>query len=72
MPGTDLLSHPVARTVSSALEGLTSGFGMEPGISPPEWAPGKINAIYIILIPENLLLLQGFAMGGPATSRTAD
>ena len=72
MPGTDLLSHTLAGAVSSALEGLTSGFGMEPGVSPPVWAPGKINAIYIMKPSENLLLLQGFAMGGPATSRTAD
>jgi len=34
-PGSDLLSHPVARAVPSALEGLTSGFGMGPGVSPP-------------------------------------
>ena len=33
--GGDLLSHPVARAVPSALEGLTSGFGMGPGVSPP-------------------------------------
>ncbi len=33
--GSDLLSRPVSRAVPSALEGLTSGFGMEPGVSPP-------------------------------------
>ena len=33
--GGDLLSHPVSRAVPSALEGLTSGFGMGPGVSPP-------------------------------------
>jgi hypothetical protein len=33
--GDDLLSHPVTRAVPSAQEGLTSGFGMEPGVSPP-------------------------------------
>jgi hypothetical protein len=37
--GGDLLSHPVARAVPSALEGLTSGFGMGPGVSPPLWPP---------------------------------
>ena len=31
--GGDLLSHPVARAVPSALEGLTAGFGMGPGVS---------------------------------------
>ena len=33
--GGDLLSHPASRAVPSALEGLTSGFGMGPGVSPP-------------------------------------
>src|SRR5438876_330971 len=33
--GGDLLSHPVTRAVPSALEGLTSGFGMGPGVPPP-------------------------------------
>jgi hypothetical protein len=31
----DLLSHTVSRAVPSALEGLTSGFGMGPGVPPP-------------------------------------
>src|SRR6266498_3811896 len=39
--GSDLLSHPVARAVPSALEGLTSGFGMGPGVSPPPWPPKR-------------------------------
>src|SRR4029450_4732011 len=39
--GGDLLSHPVARAVPSALEGLTSGFGMGPGVSPPPWPPKR-------------------------------
>ena len=42
-PGCDLLSHTLADTVPSALEGLTSGFGMEPGVSPPVWQPGEIR-----------------------------
>ena len=33
--GGVLLSHAVAHAVPSALEGLTSGFGMGPGGSPP-------------------------------------
>jgi hypothetical protein len=39
--GGDLLSHPVSRAVPSALEGLTSGFGMGPGVSPPLWPPKR-------------------------------
>src|SRR5205823_3767913 len=41
MSGGDLLSHPVSRAVPSALEGLTSGFGMGPGVSPPLWPPKR-------------------------------
>jgi hypothetical protein len=37
--GGDLLSHPVSRAVPSALTGLASGFGMEPGVSPSLWPP---------------------------------
>jgi len=33
--GDVLLSHQVSLAVPSALEGLTSGFGMEPGVTPP-------------------------------------
>jgi len=32
--GGGLLSHTVPRAVPSALAGLTSGFGMEPGVPP--------------------------------------
>ena len=39
MLGGDLLSHPVPRAVPSALTGLASGFGMEPGVSPSLWPP---------------------------------
>ena len=41
MPGSDLLSHPVTQAVPSAQEGLTSGFGMGPGVSPPLWPPKR-------------------------------
>ncbi len=34
-PGGDLLSHAVTHAVPSALEGLTSVFGMGTGVSPP-------------------------------------
>ena len=33
--GNDLLSHAVSRGVPSALEGLTSVFGMGTGVTPP-------------------------------------
>ena len=42
-PGNDLLSHPVTRAVPSALEGLTSVFGMGTGVTPPPWSPGTVN-----------------------------
>jgi hypothetical protein len=35
MSGGVLLSHTVPGAVPSALVGLTSGFGMGPGVSPP-------------------------------------
>ena len=43
VPGGDLLSHSVSRAVPSAVEGLTSGFGMEPGVSPLLWPPEHIE-----------------------------
>src|SRR5262247_3293483 len=39
MSGGVLLSHTVSGAVPSALEGLASGFGMFPGVSPPPWPP---------------------------------
>ena len=42
-PGSDLLSHAVAHAVPSALEGLTSVFGMGTGVSPPQWPPGILK-----------------------------
>ena len=43
VPGGDLLSHPVTRAVPSALEGLTSVFGMGTGVAPPLKPPGNSN-----------------------------
>ena len=37
--GDVLLSHTLACAVPSALEGLTSGFGMGPGVSLSLWSP---------------------------------
>ena len=42
-PGNDLLSHSVTRAVPSALEGLTSVFGMGTGVTPPPWSPGTVR-----------------------------
>src|SRR5207237_3096224 len=39
MSGDVLLSHTLPHAVPSALKGLTSGFGMEPGVSPSPWSP---------------------------------
>ena len=41
-PGTDLLSQDGNAPVPSALEGLTTVFGMGTGVAPPVWAPGKL------------------------------
>jgi hypothetical protein len=41
MSGGVLLSHAVSRAVPSALKGLASGFGMEPGVSPSPWPPKR-------------------------------
>ncbi len=44
-PGNDLLSHTVTSAVPSALEGLTSRFGMELGVSPPLASPEEHNSL---------------------------
>lgn len=44
--GNDLLSQGVAPQVPSALAGLTSGFGMGPGISPPLKSPEESHTLY--------------------------
>ena len=40
-PGDDLLSHRVTSAVPSALEDLTSEFGMVSGVAPPLSSPEK-------------------------------
>lgn len=40
-PGSDLLSHTVARAVPSAVEGLTTVFGMGTGVTPLLSPPGS-------------------------------
>ena len=45
LSGDVLLSHNLPVAVPSALKGLTSGFGMEPGISPSLWPPKLYGVI---------------------------
>src|SRR6516225_2570664 len=40
--GGVLLSREASLAVPSALKGLTSGFGMGPGVSPSLWPPGTV------------------------------
>jgi hypothetical protein len=49
-PGDDLLSHSVARAVSSALKSLTSGFGMGPGVASSLWSPGILPNFLSMLL----------------------
>ena len=42
IPGSALLSHAVSHAVPSALEGLTSVFGMGTGVTPPLWPPKSV------------------------------
>ncbi len=44
-PGSVLLSHSLAAAVSSALEDLTSVFGMGTGVTPPAWPPGGLMIV---------------------------
>ena len=43
LPGSDLLSHTLARAVPSALRGLTAVFGMGTGVSPSLKPPEKLK-----------------------------
>ena len=45
MSGDVLLSHKFPLAVPSALKGLTSGFGMEPGVSLSLWPPKLYGVI---------------------------
>ena len=50
-PGDDLLSHDLNTAVSSAMKGLTSGFGMEPGVPPSLWPPGQMSLGFVRKVP---------------------
>ena len=49
--GSVLLSHPLSRAVPSALEGLTSVFGMGTGMAPPP-SPPQFLYLYSVVLPE--------------------
>ena len=49
--GNDLLSHRVPPAVPSALEGLTSVFGMGTGVAPPVWSPAHKLQILLLKHP---------------------
>ena len=51
MSGGVLLSHAVPRAVPSALRGLASGFGMEPGVSLSVWPPKLYGDIKVRIDP---------------------
>ena len=44
--GGVLLSHEASLAVPSALAGLTSGFGMGPGVSLPLWPPQLCGGVW--------------------------
>ena len=43
MSGSVLVSHTLPHAVPSALRGLTSGFGMGPGVSLSPWPPKQLS-----------------------------
>ena len=54
MSGDVLLSHNLPVAVPSALKGLTSGFGMEPGISLSLWPP-KLYGVIVMQSHRSLM-----------------
>jgi hypothetical protein len=60
MSGDVLLSHMLPRAVPSALKGLTSGFGMEPGVSPSPWSPKLFGDVIGGSPPIELVSLNRF------------
>ena len=69
-PGGDLLSRAATSTVPSALEGLTSVFGMGTGVAPPVRPPGigKPHTRSSSAVTSN----QDWKEANPRSSRTAD
>jgi hypothetical protein len=48
-PGDDLFSRKAALSVSSALESLTSVFGMGTGVASPLKSPGFVFALFALV-----------------------
>ena len=48
--GGVLLSHEASLAVPSALEGLTAGFGMGPGVSPSLWPPQRCGVVWAVVV----------------------
>src|SRR3954453_18556676 len=46
--GGDLLSHTLTSAGPSALEGLASGFGMGPGVTPPPQPPTTLSTYLFV------------------------
>lgn len=59
-PGDDLLSQRCVPPVPSALTGLTSGFGMGPGVSPPLKSPEES----VFILKADYLLNRRLALSG--------
>ena len=49
--GGVLLSHAVTHVVSSALQGLTTEFGMGSGVAPALWPPETLNSVASSQLP---------------------
>ncbi len=57
--GNDLLSQGPTPQVPSALEGLTSWFGMEQGVSPPLKSPKELlSHIQLLTLTEQNEMMQ--------------
>ena len=60
--GGVLLSHTLACAVPSALGGLTSGFGMGPGVSlslwPPEQVRDKNHCLFVVVCVLGYLIVD--------------
>ena len=69
LSGDVLVSHTVPRAVPSALKGLTSGFGMEPGVSLSLWPPKLYGVISVTFIRPNLPNEQGVRSRSPTVTR---
>ena len=60
MSGSVLVSHRFPPAVQSALKGLTSGFGMEPGVSLSPWPPKLYGDVIETNTNQNSLVVYRF------------